>query len=195
MTEPAKAATVYRQVSPGPPPIYFHSSIVTWDGWPDDVREIVRRWNADGRLRFVYLGMPFACPYCRRRVDSAGSTACRLHGLFVCDDCMIERARRYGTRGRPETELERLRRNVAGHQRRIARYRHNAIQERIYVALLLTRLDCIAERAYDALADERRDDPVPGLHDALAAIEELRAATRPYIEKTRRIVDDHRPSV
>lgn len=186
-------STVYRDTrEAGGTVVHCDSAIRSWEGWPDDVRETIQRWNRARRLRFVYTRLTFKCPDCRRFISAVGSTACQLDHKLVCDDCVIERVRRYGRRGRPETDLEKTRRRLRDLQRRVARYRHNAIQERVFVGLLLVRIDAILERAEDSLTGERRDDPVPGLPDAVDALQEARAILSKHIEKARRVVDDHR---
>lgn len=144
--------------------VVYDSAIKDWSGWPDDVVEVVRAWNRAHRLRFVYPheiyealfpSCIFRCRGCSRFIDPAGSTACRLDGEVVCDDCVIDRARRYGILGRPETELEEAKRWQRAAQTKIARYRHNALSERAYVARLREAATRLADEAARACVEPR----------------------------------------
>jgi predicted RNA-binding Zn-ribbon protein involved in translation (DUF1610 family) len=120
--------------------VWANSRILSWEGWPEDVVEIVRYWNRDKRLRFNYTSLTFKCPDCSRFVNAKGSTAARLDGAYVCDDCVIRRARKYGRRGRAETELEKAKRWQRNMSLKLKRYRHNAIQEHAFVLTLKARI-------------------------------------------------------
>lgn len=191
MTDGIEPDTVYLAIKFGATPIYSSSSIVTWKDWPADVRDVVRRWNGpDHRLRFVYLPMStFVCFDCLRRIDVGNATACKLDGLLFCDDCVIGRVRRFGRRGRPETELEKMRRFLTDAQRKIARQRYNAVHERKHVVGILRRVESAQERAFDELTGVRRDDVVPGLSEAREALDEIATVIRPYLTKNGGLAD------
>lgn len=171
--------------------VYADSEIKDWGGWPDDVREIIRGWNKDKRLRFVGMDIigrnppqdSFKCPGCSRFINSSPSTSAKFDSTLICDDCLINLARRHGRRGRPETELEKAKRWQANSQKKLVKYRHNAIQERIYVAGLMSDADAAASRAHDAIHAEPFDRQA-----ASDAIWDIHAYLRPYIEKTLRKV-------
>lgn len=77
------------------------SAINSWGSWPADVRETLVRWNKDaGRLTFVRSRFVFKCADCSEfcRAHTSGAAVCE--GLWLCDDCLIERAR---TNNRKET--------------------------------------------------------------------------------------------
>lgn len=141
--------TVYRETrSESGVVVFCRSAITTWDGWPDDVRDIVHAWNRARRLRFAGMDVigrvppqpSFKCPDCERFVNSSGSTAAKLDEALVCDDCVIKRARKYGPLGRPETELEKCKRWQRNVQKKLVKYRHNALSEAAYVEYLRTRM-------------------------------------------------------
>ena len=87
--------------------ISFKSSIRSWNGWPEDVVETVRRWNHKSgghNLTFGYLPqitrsdtgfnqVTFKCVRCDGFFNAHGSTACVLDGKYHCDDCIIRLAR------------------------------------------------------------------------------------------------------
>jgi hypothetical protein len=73
--------------------IVTSSRVKSWEGWPDDVRETLRHWNCRRALSFRYTHRLFKCPDCERFIDPAGTAACHLHESFICDDCIIDRAR------------------------------------------------------------------------------------------------------
>jgi hypothetical protein len=72
--------------------------VKSWAGWPDDVRDTLHAWNRERRLSFVgaFVGWQhtFKCPDCERFIDPSGTTACRLDGSLICDDCIVRRARK-----------------------------------------------------------------------------------------------------
>lgn len=128
--------------------VYWRSRIASWAGWPSDVVEALRTWNKDRRLRFVGMDTigrippqpTFKCPDCERFINPSGSTAAKLDGALVCDDCVILRVRKWGLLGRPETELEKCKRWQRNVQKKLARYRHNALSEAEYVKQLQARI-------------------------------------------------------
>lgn len=81
--------------------LHARSKVRSWEGWPADVRETLLSWNRLRLLSFVgmdtvgrILPQPtFKCPDCERFINPSGSTACKLEGVLICDDCMIDRAR------------------------------------------------------------------------------------------------------
>jgi hypothetical protein len=168
--------------------VYSDSEIEDWAGWPEQIVGIVRAWNDAHRLRFVYPheifevfpSCIFRCRGCSRFVDPAGSTACRLDGEVVCDDCVIDRAFRYGILGRPETELEKAKRWQRAAQTKIARYRHNALAERAYVERLREAATRLADEAARACVEPRHFHANEGERQQKlsAAVAGLRSAVR-----------------
>jgi hypothetical protein len=76
-----------------PVPVKPASSISTWDGWPDDVREIIRDWNRRCGLSFAGHGV-FKCWDCEEFCQAqAGGAAVFRDREALCDDCLIARAR------------------------------------------------------------------------------------------------------
>jgi hypothetical protein len=74
------------------------SGIESWVGWPADVRELLREWNRGTRdrpmkLSFYRRGI-FDCADCGVRCEPARSGVAYLNGSWLCDDCLIDRARR-----------------------------------------------------------------------------------------------------
>ena len=77
------------------------SRVRSWEGWPEDVRDVLRLWNRHRRLSFQGMDVvgrippqpTFKCPDCERFINPSGSTACQLDGVLVCDDCMVTRVR------------------------------------------------------------------------------------------------------
>ncbi len=74
-----------------------------WGSWPDDVRPILESWNAgprakrkeygDHSLSFRrWLGV-FKCWDCARFCEPHANGAAVLDGDWLCDDCLIARAR------------------------------------------------------------------------------------------------------
>ena len=74
-----------------PIPVKPPSGIVSWRGWPDDVRDTLLRWNAGKGLSFHTWDGVFRCEdcaeFCLQRLTA------RMRGALVCDDCLIARAR------------------------------------------------------------------------------------------------------
>jgi hypothetical protein len=76
-----------------PIPLKPASPIKTWDGWPDDVRAIIRDWNHRCGLSFV-RGPVFKCADCEAFCEPAPNGDAVFRGtLHLCDDCVIARAR------------------------------------------------------------------------------------------------------
>lgn len=74
--------------------VVYGPRVRSWGGWPDDIRDEVRRWNSARGLSFVYLHQRvFECDDCHRYIDHDGSTVCSLKGVLLCDDCLAARAR------------------------------------------------------------------------------------------------------
>lgn len=84
-----------------PVPIKPRSAINSWDGWPEDVVGALRRWNS-GHLSFrrsatgslfspVYA--VFKCEDCEEFCETHPHGAAVLDGAWLCDDCLIARAR------------------------------------------------------------------------------------------------------
>lgn len=124
--------------------VYCRSRIASWDGWPADVVDVLHGWNKDRRLRFVGMDTisrvppqaSFKCPDCERFINPSGSTAAKLDDALVCDDCVILRVRKWGALGRPETELEKCKRWQRNVQKKLVKYRYNAIAEDAYVKVI-----------------------------------------------------------
>lgn len=85
-----------------PVPIKPASAISTWRGWPDDVRDVIWDWNHGGlhghrrisRLTFKRSSGVFKCPDCNAFCRAHAHGAAVLDGDWLCDDCLIARARR-----------------------------------------------------------------------------------------------------
>jgi hypothetical protein len=96
------------------PGIKPKSGIVSWGGWPDDVREQIRRWNRTGKLSFLYLRpstffgqRAHLCSECcelfepqstvsvfdEKFVQWTGLPDRVRRGRIFCDLCLIEKAR------------------------------------------------------------------------------------------------------
>jgi hypothetical protein len=72
------------------------SAITTWGGWPDDVRDLLHVWNryaSAHSLSFRRSGNVFKCMDCEQFCEPAESGAAVLDGDWLCDDCLIQRAR------------------------------------------------------------------------------------------------------
>jgi hypothetical protein len=81
-----------------PVPVKPPSAINTWSGWPDDVRDTLRSWNGKGsshRLSFIWYGASsvFKCTDCEEFCAVHRHGAARLDGDWLCDDCLVARAR------------------------------------------------------------------------------------------------------
>lgn len=80
-----------------PVPVKPRSGIVSWEGWPADVRATLAEWNRGTRARpmkltFSSSGGVFKCFRCDAFCESH-ATAANLNGDFYCDDCMIRLVR------------------------------------------------------------------------------------------------------
>lgn len=84
-----------------PVPIKPATDINTWSGWPVDVVETLRKWNR-GRLSFrrTQTGSifepdvaTFKCVDCAQFCKAHRHGAAQLDGDWLCDDCLIARAR------------------------------------------------------------------------------------------------------
>lgn len=94
-----------RQVIVAGVPILVQPIVRDWTGWPADVRKVLHKWNNKRRLRFAYCGAMWGgygsgfealtckCVECGSFFNSSGTTACRLDGRWVCDDCIVTLAR------------------------------------------------------------------------------------------------------
>lgn len=84
-----------------PVPIKPPSKIGTWDSWPEDVRPMIWGWNHHhpsgyrmmSALSFVRSNMVFKCPDCEQFCVPHANGAAVLLGTWLCDDCLIQRAR------------------------------------------------------------------------------------------------------
>lgn len=86
-----------------PVPVKPASGINSWNGWPDDVRDTLRHWNGGHRglsFRRSATGSIFEPSVCVFKcVDCEQFCAAHRHGAAVfkgdwlCDDCLIARAR------------------------------------------------------------------------------------------------------
>jgi hypothetical protein len=97
-----------------PVPVKPPTNIKSWGGWPDDVRPILWKWNhghpGESRLRFTNNGFDvFKCPDCQEFCKQP--LGAELDGDFICDDCLIGRARAaiYEADMRRAAEVERAR--------------------------------------------------------------------------------------
>jgi hypothetical protein len=89
-----------------PVPVKPRTSINTWDGWPDDVRTTLRHWNGGHRglsFRRSATGSifeptvsVFKCSDCEQFCEPHPHGAAVLKGDWLCDDCLIARARTRG---------------------------------------------------------------------------------------------------
>lgn len=76
-----------------PVPVKPPSGITNWGQWPDDVESIIWRWNKGKGLTFAWpRERVFKCTDCEQFCQQLNA-AC-LRGDMLCDDCLIERARR-----------------------------------------------------------------------------------------------------
>lgn len=86
------------------PEVHWPSKINSWEGWPDDVREVLRSWNKKGDLSFRGLwywsalgsGYPahvFKCSGCGEFHIPHKHGKAVYKGDPYCDPCMIELAR------------------------------------------------------------------------------------------------------
>lgn len=86
-----------------PVPIKPASPINTWRDWPADVREIIHGWNHGKGLTFIRSPNVFKCfdcgAYCRTHRHGAAVFRDRRGGEWLCDDCVIARARESAASG------------------------------------------------------------------------------------------------
>lgn len=87
-----------------PIPVKPYSGISSWDGWPDDVVRVLKTWNSGQGLRLsfrrsltgsifgVHLSV-FKCVDCEQYCKPHPFGAAVLDGEWLCDDCLIQRAR------------------------------------------------------------------------------------------------------
>lgn len=75
--------------------------IRSWADWPKDVHDVIWEWNRKKKLRFNYgsrtkiNSIPyFQCFDCRRFIQLRGADRCVLNGQSLCEDCLIDRARK-----------------------------------------------------------------------------------------------------
>ena len=74
------------------------SGINTWNDWPEDVVEQLRKWNKRHQLSFRYLcpiGVRriFKCSGCLKWNECGTSTTAIMDEKAFCDSCMIIQAR------------------------------------------------------------------------------------------------------
>lgn len=138
-------------------------TVSSWSGWPDDVRERLRRWNREFLLSFR-RGGDFICDGCCREIQAHpnGNAVVRpwrkAHGVLRCEDCMIALARAYET---PPSALahrardlsERLRDRIETMEKRLGRLRQQLAIDQIYIEALE---DLIPRAALEVLRDELR---------------------------------------
>lgn len=78
----------------------IEQTVNDWDGWPDDVRDRLRAWNAAFLLSFRHTG-DFVCYGCNRAISSHqyGNAIVRprpkAKGSLVCETCLVALARTY----------------------------------------------------------------------------------------------------
>lgn len=70
------------------------SRIVSWKGWPDDVRERLRGWNRERALTFTRIGFwgeqhVFQCSGCSEWHEPPVNGVAVLSGNAYCDLCLI----------------------------------------------------------------------------------------------------------
>jgi hypothetical protein len=99
-----------------PVPIKQPSAIGRWTDWPQDVVKVLKVWNSGNGLRgrdkatrrhwlsfrrsftgSIFSGYVsvFKCVDCRQFCKPHGNGAAVLDGEWLCDDCLIARARTY----------------------------------------------------------------------------------------------------
>jgi hypothetical protein len=99
-----------------PVPVKPPSGINSWEGWPHDVVRVLKTWNSGQGLRgpgkvtrrhhlsfrrsqtgsiFEPHLTVFKCVDCLQFCKPHGSGAAQLDGDWLCDDCLIARARAY----------------------------------------------------------------------------------------------------
>lgn len=115
-----------------------------WQGWPDDVRDRLRAWNAAFLLSFRQ-GPDFHCDGCGRQIKSHpnGNAVLRprrkAHGVLRCEDCVITLAT---TCDLPPDERpvpasrrleERLRAGIAALEKRAGRLREQRMVDQLYI--------------------------------------------------------------
>lgn len=71
------------------------SDIGRWGQWPEDVEGLLHWWNKQGRLTFhrTATGNVFKCEDCGEFCEPHTHGAAVLSGDWLCDDCVIARAR------------------------------------------------------------------------------------------------------
>jgi hypothetical protein len=81
-------------------PVKPATEIDSWSDWPDDVRSLLRWMNhySTQRLRFMRLWtdlkiLTFVCTDCKEECGAHTYGAAVLDDDWLCDDCLIERAR------------------------------------------------------------------------------------------------------
>lgn len=93
-----------------------HSEIASWEGWPDDVRGLLRHWNHQRRLSFRggsfhFARLPgqdrlrgqvrdrtqvvFECARCHAPCETHPCGRATLDGRPFCDDCLVALAREW----------------------------------------------------------------------------------------------------
>jgi hypothetical protein len=76
-----------------PLPLKPATRINTWTAWPPDVEPILRDWHRNrGHLTFT-RGPIFKCVDCTRFCEAHQHGAAVLKGDWLCDECLIARAR------------------------------------------------------------------------------------------------------
>jgi hypothetical protein len=85
-----------------PVPVKPKSTITNWGQWPADAEPQIRKWNRQGLLSFGGSGGVFKCIDCQEFCLHGMTAFVRTrrekkrgwdHGAYICDDCLIERAR------------------------------------------------------------------------------------------------------
>lgn len=74
-----------------PVPLKPRSNIRTWEDWPEDVQKVLKTWNSNWLLSF-YGSRVYKCSDCSEYCEGHSSVAFQNHE-WVCDDCLIDRAR------------------------------------------------------------------------------------------------------
>lgn len=86
------------------------SGIGRWGQWPQDVEQLLRWWNKQGRLTFRRTATGsifdpqvnvFKCEDCSEFCEPHAHGAAVLDGDWLCDDCVITRARQHQPTTRP----------------------------------------------------------------------------------------------
>lgn len=76
-----------------PVPLKPASPIRSWRDWPEDVVDLLKHWNGGYRGLSFWGHRVFKCPDCEQFCEPQKYGTATLHGVEICDDCLIARAR------------------------------------------------------------------------------------------------------